>query len=121
MTSSPTAARRRLTRSADFDAVYRRGRSCSSRHLVVSLFPREDADAARVGVAVPRKVGNAVVRNRVKRQLREAVAVPGFPLPGGSDMVIVARAGAAEAIESQGFAWLVDELRGLVAGGGAPA
>jgi ribonuclease P protein component len=121
LTPSPTAARRRLTRSADFDAVYRRGRSRSSRHLVLSLFPRDDADAARVGVAVPKKVGNAVVRNRVKRQLREAVAQPGFPLPAGADVVIVARAGAAEAIEGNGFSWLVSELRALLVGEGAPA
>ena len=85
----------------------------------MSLFPREDAEAPRVGVAVPKKVGNAVVRNRVKRQLREAVAVPGFPLPAGADLVIVARGGAAEAIEAQGFLWLVDELRALVTAGGS--
>ncbi len=121
MNAPSTAARRRLTRSADFDAVYRRGRSRSSRHLVVSLFPREDAEAPRVGVAVPKKVGNAVVRNRVKRQLREAVASPGFALPLGSDVVIVARSGAAEAIETQGFVWLVDELRALIAGEAGPS
>jgi len=66
-----TATRsRRLSRSADFDAVYRRGRSASSRHLVVYAFAR-DPDATlsepRVGLTVSRKVGGAVERNRVKR------------------------------------------------------
>jgi ribonuclease P protein component len=117
LTASPIAPRRRLTRSADFDAVYRRGRSRSNRHLVAWVFPREGADreAARIGITVPRKVGTAVARSLVKRQVREAMAqVPQVGLLG-TDVVIVARAGLPEAIETSGFAWLVAELTALVA------
>ena len=69
---------------------------------------------ARLGITVPRKVGGAVVRNRVKRQLREAMAALGPAAARGSDVVVVARTGLDEAIETQGFAWLVEELRVLV-------
>ena len=71
-------------------------------------------DEARLGITVPRKVGNAVVRNRLKRQLREAMAALGRDAARGSDVVVVARAGLDEAVEAQGFAWLVEELRALV-------
>jgi ribonuclease P protein component len=113
----PTAPRRRLTRSADFDAVYRRGRSRSTRHLVVYLFPRAGADAQppRVGITVSRAVGSAVVRNRVKRQLREAFVQVDQQAARGADVAIVARPGLDVAIETNGFAWLVGELAGLIA------
>ena len=65
--------RYRLSRSKDFDAVYRQGRSVSTRYLTLHWFPREDDPAGepRLGLAVPKAVGNAVTRNRLKRQLRE--------------------------------------------------
>lgn len=69
---------------------------------------------ARLGITVPRKVGGAVVRNRLKRQLREAMTTLGPAAARGSDVVVVARAGLDDAVETQGFAWLVDELRTLV-------
>src|ERR1700745_438132 len=83
----------RLSRSAEFDRVYREGRSHASRHLVLYAFPREDdADGeARMGVSVGRKVGGAVERNRVKRLLREAFWGLSDALPDGHDFVVVAR------------------------------
>ena len=65
--------RYRLSRSKDFDAVYRQGRSVSTRFLTLHWFPRDDdpSGSPRLGLAVPKAVGNAVVRNRLKRQLRE--------------------------------------------------
>jgi ribonuclease P protein component len=109
--------RHRLSRSRDFDAVYRRGRSVSTRFLVLYWFPREDgADAgARLGFAVPKVVGTAVVRNRVKRRLREAFSARLPELPRDRDYVLVARPGIAEAAEARGFDWLrerVDEIVG---------
>jgi ribonuclease P protein component len=112
-----TATRsRRLSRSADFEAVYRRGRSASSRHLVVYAFARDPSSGAaepRVGLTVSRKVGGAVERNRVKRLLREAAARVTPGLSADVDLVIVARPGLAEALASERLDWLEAEVREL--------
>ena len=111
--------RHRLSRSRDFDAVYRHGRSVSTRFLVLYWFPREDgAEGARLGLAVPKAVGSAVVRNRMKRQLREAFRARLPELPQDQDYVLVVRPGFAEAVETRGFDWLgerVDEILGKAA------
>ena len=74
--SAPAAVskRGRLTRAAEFDAVTQLGRAVSGRYLTLRYRAAEGGDAARVGYAVPRKVGGAVDRNQVKRRLREAIA-----------------------------------------------
>jgi ribonuclease P protein component len=104
--------RHRLSRSRDFDAVYRRGTSVSTRNLVLHWFPREeDAEGApRLGLAVPRSVGSAVARNRMKRLLREAWREVLDEVPPGHDYVLVARPGLAEPAQSRGREWLVSEL-----------
>ena len=104
--------RHRLSRSRDFDAVYRRGSSTSTRYLVLHWFPRdEDADGApRLGLAVPRSVGSAVVRNRVKRVLREAWRELLPDVPRGHDYVLAARPGLAEPAEARGREWLAGEI-----------
>jgi ribonuclease P protein component len=106
--------RNRLSRSRDFDAVYRQGRSVSTRFLVLYSFAREGGEEEpRLGIAIPKKVGGAVVRNRIKRQLREIWRARLDRLPPNADFVLVARPGLAEAAEAQGFDWLgerVDEV-----------
>lgn len=95
--------RRRLSRSGDFDRVYREGRSHASRYLVVYAFPRAGEGAEpRLGISVGRKVGGAVDRNRVKRLLREAFWKVGVTLPEGHDFVIVARPDAGVLAAEQG-------------------
>jgi ribonuclease P protein component len=103
--------RQRLSRSRDFDLVYRQGRSTSTRHLVLHWFARDDgSETPRLGLAVPRSVGSAVTRNTVKRKLRAAWNELGDRVPGGRDYVLVARPGLAEAAEAQGHAWLVEQV-----------
>jgi ribonuclease P protein component len=103
--------RHRLSRSRDFDAVYRHGRSVSTRFLVLYWFPREDAEGEpRLGLAVPKSTGGAVVRNRIKRQLREAWRSLLDQVPGGQDYVLIARPGLPEAAEARGFDWLRERV-----------
>jgi ribonuclease P protein component len=113
--------RHRLSRSRDFDAVYRKGRSVSTRYLTVYTFPREepeDVEGPRVGLAVSRKVGGAVARNRLKRRLRAAWDEVATDARTDSDYVLSARPGLAEAVEQHGAGWLraqVAEALGLAA------
>jgi ribonuclease P protein component len=103
----------RLSRSRDFDAVYRHGRSVSSRFLVLYWFPQEEPAAPRFGFSVPKAVGGAVERNRMKRQLRELWRERLERVPAGSDYVLIVRTGLPEAVAANGFEWLgerVDEV-----------
>jgi ribonuclease P protein component len=106
--------RYRLSRSRDFDNVYRHGRSTSTRFFTLYAFPREESgEEARLGLAIPKSVGTAATRNRLKRTLREVWRTKARP--SGIDYVLVARPGLAEAAEAQGFTWLnerVDEVIG---------
>ena len=128
-TGGRTPKRRRLSRSAEFERVYRQGRSKANRFLVLYVFPREDeqpgdADPAeeagpRLGLSVSRRVGGAVDRTRVKRVLREAFWAESERLPPGADYVVVARPDARELAEREGMhgvraalSELVDQLRG---------
>lgn len=86
----------RLTGNRDFRRVYRAGRSYSNRCVVLYVLPRRTA-GRRVGFSVSKKIGGAVVRNRVKRRLREISRVLQHGLQGDCDMVLLARRAAATA------------------------
>jgi ribonuclease P protein component len=113
--------RNRLSRSRDFDAVYRQGRSVSTRFLVLHWFKRDDdAGDPRLGLAVTKGVGNAVVRNKLKRQLREAWRARLESVPAENDYVLAAKPGLPDAVEANGFEWLgarLDEVLGKALGG----
>ena len=110
--------RRRLSRSGEFERVYREGSSHANRFLVVYSFPRseEDGEEARLGVSVGRKVGGAVERNRIKRALREAFWALEGELPKGHDFVLVARAEITSLWEREGAEGVKASLREALSG-----
>lgn len=116
------AKRRRLSRSGEFDRVYRDGSSSATRHLVLYSFPREqEGDAGvRLGVSASRKVGSAVERNRVKRTLREAFWSLSERLPADHDFVLVARAEIRSLIEREGVAGVTASIEEALADSSKP-
>ena len=103
----------RLSRSRDFDAVYRQGRSVSSRFLVLYWFPQEEPAEPRFGFSVPQRpaarssaTGSSGSCARSGDERLERV-------PPGHDYVLIVRPGLPEAAEANGFDWLgerVDEV-----------
>lgn len=116
--SAPRRRPRRLSRSADFERVYRQGRSFGGRYFVLHLFPRADAGemqkGPRLGLSVSRKVGGAVERNKVKRLLRSAVDQLVERFDPASDVVVVARNDAGELCEREGLDGVKRELEELI-------
>ncbi len=107
--------RHRLSRSRDFDAVYRHGKSVSTRFLVLYWFPREDdADGEpRLGLAVPKAAGKAVVRNKIRRRLRAAFRAYG---PGAADVVLIGRA----AVATERYSLVEESVKECLRVAGAP-
>jgi ribonuclease P protein component len=90
----------RLTSGREFEATVRRGRRAGSRTLVLHLSLGEERSAPpRVGFVVGKAVGNAVIRNQVKRRLRHIARDRLQSLPGGAVLVVRALplAGGSEA------------------------
>lgn len=86
----------RLRRTGEFKKVYSRGRSYVHPSLVLYVLKTNGTDL-RIGFSVSKKLGGAVVRNRIKRQLREAGRMLIAELVVGADLVIVARSGSKTA------------------------
>jgi ribonuclease P protein component len=105
---------RRLSRSAEFERVYRQGRSLANRHLVLYCFANPASERPRLGLSVSRKVGGAVERNHLKRLLREAFAQVQDELAPHQDLVVVARPGAHQLADRGGLAAVRGSLEELI-------
>src|SRR3712207_2944165 len=93
----------RLTDSSEFEKVYKQGTAYRGRLFSVHAFPNE-LGALRLGLSVSRKVGNAVVRNTLRRRMREIFTAAAGDAGGNMDLVISARPAARDAT--------FEELRG---------
>jgi ribonuclease P protein component len=87
----------RLTRTAEFALVKKDGKSWTGRHLTLGILFRASERAARLGIVTTRRIGHAVVRNRVRRRLREVFRLNQHRLISGVWIVAVARVSAAGA------------------------
>jgi ribonuclease P protein component len=98
----------RLKRRAEFLRAASKGRKAATHGLVLQALPREDQGPARIGFTVTKKIGNAVVRNRTRRRLKEAarLELAGCRL-SGVDLVLIGR----EATRSREFLQLRDDFR----------
>lgn len=85
-----------IKKNRDFVKAYKKGRKVVS-NLVVLYKVKNDGAGTRIGITVSKKVGKAVVRNRVRRLIREGIFLNYDKLPDGYDYVFVARVKAAEA------------------------
>lgn len=99
----------RLVRRAEFEGVYRSGRRRAGPRFVV-FFRANDLAVTRFGISVKKALGGAVVRNRIRRRIREMLRLHYSEIPSGWDMVIHPRSSAARAA----FAPLAAELLGLL-------
>ncbi|HTR15770.1 MAG TPA: ribonuclease P protein component [Acetobacteraceae bacterium] len=107
----------RLKRRAEFLKVAAKGRKAAVPGLVLQALPRGDDAPARIGFTVTRKVGNAVVRNRTRRRLREAARLLLREQPvAGVDLVLIGREGT----RSRPFPQLLADLRRALDKAGAP-
>ncbi|GAA4076894.1 ribonuclease P protein component [Amphibacillus indicireducens] len=81
----------RLKSNDEFQKVFKQGKSFANRQLVLYYLPKQDQSNFRVGLSVSKKIGNAVVRNKVKRYLRQAIHEMETKINQEYDLVIIAR------------------------------
>lgn len=111
----------RIKRRAEFRRAAAAGRKAAVHGLVLQAFDRGDARPARLGFTVTKKVGNAVIRNRTRRRLKEAARLLFAERDApGMDLVLIGR----EATRARRFAVLIEDLRRALAkvgvGAGVP-
>lgn len=98
----------RLRTGADFARVRARKRSVANAALVLYVTPN-DLGRPRLGVSVSRRIGKAVVRNRVRRRIREAARLRLLPAGPSYDLLFIAR-GPSATVDWPGLAGAVDDL-----------
>lgn len=87
--------RQRVKKNEDFQKVFKKGKSFANRQFVVYFYQKEGQAEYRVGLSVSKKLGNAVVRNQIKRYIRQSIHELKDELQPNMDYVIIARHPAA--------------------------
>ncbi|WP_258728469.1 ribonuclease P protein component [Bacillus atrophaeus] len=87
--------RNRLKKNEDFQKVFKHGTSMANRQFVLYVLDQPEADEIRAGLSVSKKIGNAVVRNRVKRLIRQVLQDEKDKLKQ-KDYIIIARKPASQ-------------------------
>ncbi len=86
----------RIKENAEFQAVFKKGKSVANRQFVIYMLEKEEQNHFRIGLSVSKKIGNAVMRNRIKRCIRQAFHELEEQISHNKDFVIIARKPAAE-------------------------
>lgn len=86
----------RLTRREDFNKVYRHGKSAANQQYVIYCLPNPRIERFRMGVSVSKKLGNAVVRNRLRRVVKEIVRLQSERIRSHYDFIVIARKPVAD-------------------------
>ncbi|MBD8005578.1 ribonuclease P protein component [Bacillus norwichensis] len=86
----------RIKENAEFQAVFKKGKSVANRQFVIYMLEKEKQNHFRIGLSVSKKIGNAVMRNRIKRCIRQAFHELEEQISHNKDFVIIARKPAAE-------------------------
>lgn len=81
----------RLMKREDFNKVYRFGKSIANRQFVLYFLPKREQEHFRLGISVSKKVGNAVVRNRLRRLVKEVVRSHGVGISNDYDFIFIVR------------------------------
>lgn len=86
----------RLAKRQDFSKVYRLGRSAANRQFVIYALPNPQTETIRAGISASKKLGGAVVRNRVRRMIKEIVRHHAQRLVNGYDLIVIVRKPAVD-------------------------
>jgi ribonuclease P protein component len=86
----------RIKKNKEFQEAFQKGRSFANRQFVVYTLTKEDQDYFRIGLSVSKKIGNAVMRNQIKRYIRQSIFELSDLIIPGNDYVIIARKPVAE-------------------------
>ncbi|MCR8643007.1 ribonuclease P protein component [Paenibacillus sp. N1-5-1-14] len=86
----------RLAKREDFGKVYRHGKSVANHQFVLYYFSRPRQENFRLGISASKKIGNAVVRNRMRRCIKEVIRLNKELLTNGYDYIVIVRKPAAE-------------------------